>query len=174
MSTIRTTLLLASLLLCFHVVLAQTASADDYFNRAAKQYVKEDKVSALRTLDKGLQQHPGDPRLLKLAEELLKEEQQQQQQASSQDQQNDDKNDDQQGEDQKSDRSEKEDEKQDDGSKQDRQDEPSGKPRSQPGKISPQEAERMLDAMNRQEKDVQDKVRNRQRPTPRTPIEKDW
>jgi len=173
MTPIRSTLLLASMLLWCHTLLAQTASAEDYFNRAAKQYVKEDKVSALRTLDKGLQQHPGDPRLLKLAEELLKEEQPQQQTSPQDQQQKEEKQDDQQGKDDKSDQG-KQDEKQDDGNKQDRRDESSDKPKPQPGRISPQDAERMLDAMNRQEKDVQDKVRNRQRPTPRIPIDKDW
>ncbi|MBK9535488.1 MAG: hypothetical protein IPO10_10005 [Flavobacteriales bacterium] len=48
--------------------------ATDYFNTASKKYVKEQKIEALKTLDKGLKAYPGDPRLLKLAEELIKEE----------------------------------------------------------------------------------------------------
>lgn len=176
MSPIRTTFLLALMMPLCQALLAQTTSADDYFNLAAKQYVKEDKVSALRTLDKGLQKHPGDPRLLKLAEELLKEEQPQQQ-TGQQDQQNEEQQGDEQGKDDKSDQGNKDkeqEEKQNDGSTQEQREDPSSKPKPQPGRISPQDAERMLDAMNRQEKEVQDKVRNRQRPTPRVPIDKDW
>lgn len=171
MSALRYILLLASLVLANVLLLAQSASAEDYFNRAAKQYVKEDKVNALRTLDKALQEHPGDARLLKLAEELLKEDQQQQQQQdSSQDQEK------KQGEEKSEDGAE---EKKEDGSEDEKkqrgdEEKKNDQQKPEPGKISKQEAERMLDAMNRQEKEVQDKVRNRERPTPRTPIEKDW
>lgn len=171
MSALRYILLLASLVLANALLLAQSASAEDYFNRAAKQYVKEDKVNALRTLDKALQEHPGDARLLKLAEELLKEDQQQQQQQdSSQDQEK------KQGEEKSEDGAE---EKKEDGSEDEKkqrgdEEKKNDQQKPEPGKISKQEAERMLDAMNRQEKEVQDKVRNRERPTPRTPIEKDW
>jgi len=175
MNITRIIVLIVALFVGHTVALAQTASADDYFNRAAKQYVKEDKLSALRTLDKGLQQYPGDARLLKLAEELLKEEQPQQQPSQQQqEQQEQEEKKEEQGQDQKPDEGAKEEDKKDDGGQGDQREEPNNKPKPQPGRISPQEAERMLDAMNRQEKEVQDKVRNRQRPTPRTPIEKDW
>ena len=171
MIALRYILLLAAIVLGGNALVAQTASAEDYFNRAAKQYVKEDKVNALRTLDKALQEYPGDARLLKLAEELLKEDQQQQQQQQQQDQ---DKK--KEGEEEKKDGGEQEKPQDGDEKKQDRGDEEKkgDQQKPQPGKISQQEAERILDAMNRQEKEVQEKVRNRERPTPRTPIEKDW
>ncbi len=60
MIALRYILLLAAIVLGRNALVAQTASAEDYFNRAAKQYVKEDKVNALRTLDKALQEYPGD------------------------------------------------------------------------------------------------------------------
>ena len=168
MSLLRYMILLAASVLGRNALVAQTASAEDYFNRAAKQYVKEDKVNALRTLDKALQEHPGDARLLKLAEELLKEDQQQQQQQAQE------KN--KEGEEEKKDGSEQEKPQDGDDQKPDRGDEEkkSDQRKPQPGKISQQEAERILDAMDRQEKEVQEKVRNRVRPTPRTPIDKDW
>lgn len=148
------------------MVQAQT-SAQDYFNLAAQQYVKQDKVSALRTLDKALKAHPGDARLLKLAEELLKEQQQdQQQQQQRQDQQQQQK--DQQNEQQQSGNEAQQDQQ----GQKDRPDQrPSGQ---QESRIAPQDAQRMLDAMDRQERAVQEKVRQKQRPVPRTPIEKDW
>lgn len=172
MILLRYMILLSAIVLGRNALVAQTASAEDYFNRAAKQYVKEDKVNALRTLDKALQEHPGDARLLKLAEELLKEDQQQQQQ--QQQQQDQEKN--KEGEEEKKDGSEQEKPQDGDEKKQDRgEEEKKGdQQKPQPGKISQQEAERILDAMDRQEKEVQEKVRNRERPTPRTPIEKDW
>lgn len=154
---------------------AQSVTAQDYFNQAARQYVKEDKGSALRTLDKGLREYPGDARLLKLAEELLKEqEQQDQQQAQGQGQdQKQDQEKQQEGKDQKQDQGQQKEEQQSTGKEQEKQDR-SDQQKAQPGKISQQDAQRMLDAMDRQEKDVQDKVRVRQRPVQRTPVEKDW
>ena len=59
--------------------IAQSVTAEAYFNQASKEFVKQDKMHALRTLDNGLRQFPGDPRLLKLAEELVKEDEQQEQ-----------------------------------------------------------------------------------------------
>lgn len=155
------------------VIFAQT-TAQEYFNLAAHQYVKQDKVSALRTLDKALKAHPGDARLLKLAEELLKEQQEQQQQQQQQQQQNDQQQQDQQQQDQqqKDQPQNGNDTQQDPQGHDDRdQQRPSG---PQESRIAPQDAQRMLDAMDRQERAVQEKVRQKQRPVPRTPIEKDW
>lgn len=46
--------------------------------------------------------------------------------------------------------------------------------KQRPGQIDPKDAERMLDAMQQQEKDTQQKAREKVRVKPRTPIEKDW
>lgn len=148
---------------------AQTASADDYFNRAGKEYVKVDKRTALRTLDQGLREYPGDPRLLKLAEELLKEEQQKQQQLQKQQQEQQQKEQQQQQEEQqKQEQQKKEEQAKEQEAKEQKEQMP------EPGRIAPQDAERILDALEREEKDVQQKVRDRQRPARRVPIEKDW
>ncbi|MCB0783457.1 MAG: hypothetical protein KDC02_04360, partial [Flavobacteriales bacterium] len=45
---------------------------------------------------------------------------------------------------------------------------------ARPDQISKQDAERMLDALQREEEDVQEKVRRELRPARRVPIEKDW
>lgn len=148
-----------------------TTTADAYFNLAAKQFVKEDKLSALKTLDKGLREHPGDAKLLRLAEELLKEQENQQQQAQQQ-QQNEQSNDEGKSEQQNS-GDQGQDQKEQSGEPEQRS-EQNEKQQPRPGRISPEDAERMLDAMDRQEKDVQEKMRVRQRPVPRTPIDKDW
>lgn len=133
-------------------------SADDYFNKASRQYVKEDKVSALRMLDKGLRAHPGDPRLLKLAQELLKEEQrnQQSQQQQSQQQQ------------QEQPQSQKQEQRPSENREQQQRD-----PQEDSG-LSRRDAERLLDELNREEQGVQERARARMLPARKARIQKDW
>lgn len=171
---------------CFSLAKGQDVTADAYFNRASKEYVKQDKMQALRTLDEALQKYPGDPKLLKLAEELVKEEekkqQQQQQQQDQQDQQQKDQEkkdqekkdqqQDQQKDQQQKEEQQKEQQQQQERAQEDPKDGRKGKP--QPGSIAPQDALRMLDALERSEKDVQEKVRAKRRPAVRRTIEKDW
>lgn len=176
------------------LVRAQTTTAEAYFNQASKEYVKQDKMQALRTLDHGLQQYPGDPKLLKLAEELVKEEEKKDQQKQKQEQekkdqekqdqekQDQEKKDQEKSQDQKEqekkdqqqaekDQQKKEQEKQEQAQQGDPKDQ-KGQPK--PGSIAPQDAMRMLDALERSEKDVQEKVRAKRRPASRRTIEKDW
>ncbi|HOY28681.1 MAG TPA: hypothetical protein PLR96_06885 [Flavobacteriales bacterium] len=163
------------------LLIAQVNTADDYFNLASRQFVKEDNRQALRTLDQGLRQFPTDPKLLKLAEELVKQnkkdpqEQQQQEQQQQEEQQQDQQK--QQGgqNEQQQQREEQEQQGQEEQPQQAEekgQEQRGGKP--QPGTIDPQAAMRMLDAMERNEKDVQEKVRVKRRPAVRRTIEKDW
>lgn len=163
------------------LLIAQVNTADDYFNLASRQFVKEDNRQALRTLDQGLRQFPTDPKLLKLAEELVKQnkkdpqEQQQQEQQQQEEQQQDQQK--QQGgqNEQQQQREEQEQQGQEEQPQQAEekgQEQRGGKP--QPGTIDPQAAMRMLDAMERNEKDVQEKVRVKRRPAARRTIEKDW
>lgn len=163
------------------LLIAQVNTADDYFNLASRQFVKEDNRQALRTLDQGLRQFPSDPKLLKLAEELVKQnkkdpqEQQQQEQQQQEEQQQDQQK--QQGgkNEQQQQREEQEQQGQEEQPQQAEekgQEQRGGKP--QPGTIDPQAAMRMLDAMERNEKDVQEKVRVKRRPAVRRTIEKDW
>ncbi|MBL7963372.1 MAG: hypothetical protein JNM31_05960 [Flavobacteriales bacterium] len=159
------TRLLLPLLACLflHPLMAQTdTAATGLFNQAAHRYVKQDRLAALRTLDEALRKHPDDPRLLKLAEELLKEQQQQQQQ-----QQQDQQKQDQQKQDQQKQEQQQQDQQQ---QKQDQK-----KQNEQPGqRTDPREAQRLLDALEQQEKGVQEKVRLKQRPAKRALIERDW
>ena len=143
----------------------------DYFNLAAKQYVKEDKMSALRTLDQGLQQHPQDARLRKLATELLKEQQQQQQQ--QQDKPEDGRSKEEQskgGQEQQKQEQQAEQQK----SEQSKERKPGDPGQPRPGEIAPQDAKRILDALDRQEQQVQSRMRQRQQPAPKVPVDKDW
>lgn len=167
---VRTVHLLV-LLLTVAVSQAQTTSAEEFFNRAAREYVKEDKLAALKTLDKGLQAYPGDARMLKLAEELLKEQQQQQQAQQQQQKQQDEQ---QKKEEQKQQQAQQDQQKKEQQEQEQQGERKDGERKPQPGRIAPQDAERILDALERQEQGTQDKVRARMRPVQRRRIEKDW
>ncbi|MBL7951523.1 MAG: hypothetical protein JNM62_07375 [Flavobacteriales bacterium] len=180
MTRLRTLIFLLALASCM-ATRAQDITAQAYFDRASKEYVKQDKMLALRTLDEALQKYPGDPKLLKLAEELVKEEEKKQQDQQQKDQQQkeqekkdqDKQQQDQQQEQQQQEQQQKEQQQQEqERAKQDQQKERQGQP--QPNSIAPQDAMRMLDALERSEKDVQEKVRARRRPAVRRNIEKDW
>ncbi len=194
------TLLLILAWPCSMVGRAQDMTADAFFNQASHQYIKQDKMQALRTLDQGLRKYPGDPKLLKLAEELIKDEQKKQEQEQQQQQQQQQQNKDQQEQDQQdkqkngqSDQQEQKDQQQDQQQNQQQQDQQQDQQKQEdrqprpndPGQqqdngnpqgdgIAPQDAMRMLDALERSEKDVQDKVRAKRRPAVRRTIEKDW
>jgi hypothetical protein len=66
------------------IALAQTAG--DFFNRAARSYVKTAKEQALREVNDGLAKYPNDFKL-KALKEKLEQEQQQEEQEQQQDQQ---------------------------------------------------------------------------------------
>ncbi|MBK9177609.1 MAG: hypothetical protein IPM46_15005 [Flavobacteriales bacterium] len=171
MSTARHLLLLAGMLMWL-AGRAQT-TPEDYFNLAARQYVKEDKRQALRTLDLGLRAHPEDRKLRGLAEALLKNEQQNQQE-QQQEQQN--KEEQEQQKKQEEQAKQEEQRQQEEAQQEEQQQEGDQERNTQPraGEISQKDAERMLDALERREQDVQQQVRARLRPARRVPVEKDW
>lgn len=193
--TLSRILLFIASLFAFLCGRAQENTADGYFNLASKEYVKQDKMQALRTLDKGLAQFPGDPKLLKLAEELIKEDEKQQQEQQQEqkkdqdkkDQQEKDKKDqqekdkkDQEGQDKKDQEQKEQEQKEKEQKEQEQKQGQEGKEQEpkdqkpQPGTIAPQDAMRMLEALDRQEQGVQDKVREKLRPSNPQKIEKDW
>lgn len=83
---------------------ALAQSSGEYFNRAARSYVKTEKDQALATVNDGLSKYPGDSKLQALKEKLEKEQEEQEKQdqenKQNQDQQNQEEK--QQQEDQKS------------------------------------------------------------------------
>ncbi|MEP0713906.1 MAG: hypothetical protein ABJC55_18475 [Algoriphagus sp.] len=68
--------------LCMGSSFAQTSG--EYFNRAARSYVKTEKDQALATVNDGLTKFPGDAKLQALKEKLEKDKEEQE----KQDQQN--------------------------------------------------------------------------------------
>jgi hypothetical protein len=93
----KTKLLFGALLIGFCLIgnaaIAQTAG--DFFNRAARSYVKTAKEQALREVNDGLTKFPNDAKL-KALKEKLEQEQQQEEQEQQQDQQQQNQQDQQQ------------------------------------------------------------------------------
>ena len=110
--------LILGIFVCFGLNSLQAQTAGDFFNRAARSYVKTDKDQALQSVNEGLGKFPGDAKLQALKEKLEKEkeEQEEQENKEQQDKQNQEQQD--QKQDQKSQGEEGEqDEKQKDGEK---------------------------------------------------------
>ena len=85
---------------------AQAQNAGEFFNRAARSYVKTAKEQALKEVNDGLAKYPNDAKLKALKEKLNQEqekEQQEQNQEQQQNQQNQEQKDPSQKEDSKSD-----------------------------------------------------------------------
>lgn len=82
--------ILLGLAFVLSVTFSYAQSSGDYFNRAARSYVKTEKDQALATINDGLGKFPGDRKLEALKEKLEKEqeEEQQKQDQQNQDQQN--------------------------------------------------------------------------------------
>lgn len=85
---------LFSLLFVLAAWTVQAQSAGDFFNRAARSYVKTEKEDALKTINDGLSKYPDDSKLKALKEKLEKEQEQEQNQ--NQQQQNQENKDQQQ------------------------------------------------------------------------------
>lgn len=109
--------LLVGIFICLGLHSLQAQTAGDFFNRAARSYVKTDKDQALQAVNEGLGKFPGDTKLQALKEKLEKEqEEEEQENKEQQDKQNQEQKDQQQ--DQKSEGEEGEqDEQQKDGEK---------------------------------------------------------
>ncbi len=75
--------------ICFALGLSTSLaqSARDFFNRAARSYVKTEKDAALATVDEGLSKYPGDQKLQALKEKLDQEKQEEENQQNDQQQQ---------------------------------------------------------------------------------------
>lgn len=104
-----------ALTLSLSPTLAQTSG--EYFNRAARSYVKTEKDQALATVNDGLTKYPGDAKLQALKEKLEKDkeeqEKQDQQNKENQEQQNQEQKDQQQDNSQQGEDGEQQEQKED-------------------------------------------------------------
>lgn len=109
---------------------------------------------------------------LAYAQYMLKKQQQQQQQNQDQKDQNKDQDKDQQKQDQQNqDKKDQQDQKKEQNQEQEQQDKKQAQKKDQ---ISKEDAQRMLEAMQNDEKKTQEKVKKQQMKTQRIRIEKDW
>ncbi|MCC6399343.1 MAG: tetratricopeptide repeat protein [Flavobacteriales bacterium] len=150
-----------------------------YHNLGNSHLAQQRPKEAITAYREALRRDPSDEDTrynLAYAQRLLKQQQQQQNkdQQKQEDQEKKEQDQQQQGQ-----------EKKEQDQEQEQQDQQQQKPgeqgkqepqqqAQQPQRMSREEAERLLDALDRQERDVQDKVRQKLRVPVRVPIEKDW
>ncbi|SFN83022.1 hypothetical protein SAMN04488519_102185 [Algoriphagus ornithinivorans] len=93
---------LLSIIFLLSALSLQAQTAGDFFNRAARSYVKTEKEDALKTVNQGLSKYPEDQKLKALKEKLEqdqeKEQNQNQQQQNQQNQEQQQQNQQSQGE----------------------------------------------------------------------------
>ncbi|MBK9273607.1 MAG: tetratricopeptide repeat protein [Flavobacteriales bacterium] len=150
-----------------------------YHNLGNSHLAQQRPQQAIEAYRQALRRDPSDEDTrynLAYAQRMLK--QQQQQQNKDQQKQEDQENKDQeqqQGQDKK-DQEQQQDQQQDQQQQKPGEDgrQEQQQQAQQPQRMSREEAERLLDALDRQERDVQDKVRQKLRVPVRVPIEKDW
>jgi DNA anti-recombination protein RmuC len=148
------------LILCLFPATLFAQSATDYFHIAANHYVNAQKKVAQATIKEGIQKFPNNQKLKNLAskiEELPDPEEDQQ----NQDQQNQD-NQNQQDQDQQQQQQDQ------------KKDEMQQKQQQQQQQISREDAQRLLDAIAQEEKELQEKLKQKERAGARPKIEKNW
>jgi len=150
-------LILVVFCLCSMSTFAQ--SATDYFHIAANHYVNANKKTATATVREGIQKYPDNQKLKGLSakiEELPdpEDDQNQQNQNQNQNQDQDEQNQDQQQEQKKDDMQQKQEQQQQ--------------------QLSREDAQRMLDAIAQEEKELQEKLQKKERAGYRPQIEKNW
>lgn len=152
------------------------AQARAYHNLGNSLLGQKKPAEAITAFKEALKRAPDDDDSrynLAYAQKMLKqqEEQKKQQPDEKKDQEKKDQENKEQGQQdpEKKEQQQKNEQQQDQGKQQEQQ-----KQQQQPQQIDPKNAERILDALNQQEKDVQERVRAKQRVGVRVPIEKDW
>ena len=149
------------IILCLFPMTLFAQSATDYFHIAANHYVNANKKNATATIREGIQKFPDNQKLKGLAakiEELPEPEDDQNQQNQNQNQ--DEQNQDEQNQDQQQ--------------QQDQKDEMQQKQQQQQQQINREDAQRMLDAIAQEEKELQEKLQKKERAGYRPQIEKNW
>jgi len=148
----------------------KTVKAQAYHNMGNAKLLSGDIDGSIDAYKKALRNNPADEDTrynLAFAQHMKKKQEEQQQ---NQDENKDDKKDENKDQEKKDDQKEKDQEKQDqqenDGENQEQQ--------PQPNQLSKEDAQEMLNALEKEEKDVQDKVKLKKMKTVKSNIEKDW
>jgi hypothetical protein len=128
---------------CF--LTAQSQTPDDYFHSASNSYILGNIDDAKRSLNEGLAKYPKDEKLNKLARKIKDDENKQKQQQEDQNQEQ----------------------------KEDKKDQQQQQQEEQQNQMKRQDAERLLNAMQQDEDDLQ-KEKRKVKATQRATIEKNW
>jgi Ca-activated chloride channel family protein len=149
-------------------------SSAEYFNQGAATFIRENPEQALAIVNEGLQLHPDDEPLLRL--KALLEQQQESQSSQSE------KSEQQDSSDQSDPSDEEQEQEQDQQKPEESQDQEPGEQdqqeeQPQPGDLSEEEAEMVLDSLRQLEEAqrdqlMQEMIRRQMRDMP--PVEKDW
>lgn len=149
--------------------------AGSYYN-LGNSLLKSGKIEeSIEAYKDALRNDPGNQMAkynLAYAQDLLQQQQQQQQQQNQQQDQNDDQDQDQQNEQQ--DKSEEEDQQDSEQQQQDNQNQENSEQQQQQPRMSKEDAERLLQALAENEKDVQEKVKKAKAAKARVRTVKNW
>jgi Ca-activated chloride channel homolog len=126
---------------------AFSQTAEDYFHTSAQLYIQEKKTEAKENLIKGIQKYPSEKKLQELLAKIKDEEKKDNKQNQNK---NDDKN------------------------KDKKKDEKKQQQQQQKQDISKEDAQRLLEAMNNDEKKLRDKMNEKKMKAANGQIEKDW
>ena len=137
-------------ILCLMPLSLFAQSVSDYFHTAANHYVKAEKKLAQQKIQEGIQKFPDDAKLKTLAGKIEELPDPEENQNNQQDQKDDQKND----------------------QDQDQQDQK--QQQNQQQQISPEDAQRILNALAQEEKELQEKMQKKERAGSRPAIEKNW
>lgn len=157
---------LLCVLLCWHTFTWAQVSAETYFHDAAQQFIQGQAQEAGSTIAEGLTHHPNDPELQKLKALLEQPPQQQQQQQEQQEEQSDEQ---EQSQPQDQQQSANPPEQSEGSNQQSSSQEP-----PPTASMNQADVERLLNALQQHEGQVQEKIRQKQRPRTRPTTAKDW
>ena len=142
------------LILCLLPAILLAQSATDYFHIAANYYVNANKKSAQAAIREGIQKFPDNQKLKNMASKIEELPDPEEDEQNQQDQQNQDQQDqDQQQQEQKKDEKQQQQQQQ---------------------QISREDAQRLLEAIAQEEKELQEKLQKKERADHRPKIEKNW
>lgn len=147
-------------------------SADNYFNEGAKMYAFNNNAAALQIVNNGLKKYPSDRKLRELMKKL--EEKKDDKNKDKNKDKKDDKKDGDKNKDKKDDKGKDKEKPKDKDGKNDNKPGDNGQPKPKPGGISKQRLENLLDAVNNEEKKIQDKVNAQKVKGKPVQTEKDW
>ncbi len=173
---INKSVLLGILLALFGSTSLVAQNAELAFDASAQEYISGSKELAKQMVMEALNKYPGDQKLTSLLAKIEEEQQNEDQQnkgQQNQDQEDKEEQDKKDSEDQQNQDEQKKDDKEGQGDKKEEQEQKEGK-QPQPASISREDAERLLEALNKEEQDIQKKVNAEKLKGKPIKTEKDW